>query len=187
MVGRAGIPWTRVRWVGSLVACGWLGGSAAFAATIEVTHLVDDANTSNGTCTLREAIRAANANAVVDACPAGQSTVRDTILVKPGVHQVSLVSGAGEDLAVTGDLDVRGSVWIRGASSDHSIIQGSAPGAVDRLFEIHDVAEDVVLERVALRGGHPTSGVARGGVLRNLETGTNDVELIDVELSGVSP
>lgn len=158
-------------------------GSAALAATIEVTHLVDDTNTSNGTCTLREAIRAANGNVAVDACPAGQGGVRDTILVRPGVHAISLVSGAGEDLAVTGDLDLRGPVHIRGASAAHSIIQGSAVAAVDRLFEIHDVAEDVVIEDVALRGGHPTSGVTRGGVLRNLETGANDVELIDVEIA----
>ena len=58
----------------------------------------------------------AQANAAVDACTAGQSTVLDEIIVRPGVHQVDLASGAGEDLAVTCDLDVRGPVRIRGAS-----------------------------------------------------------------------
>ena len=183
MVGRIASRRSSVLGIVALGASAWLAASAAYAATIQVTHLVDDTNTANGTCTLREAIRAANGNVAVDACPAGQSGVRDAILVKPGVHQVSLVSGAGEDLAVTGDLDLRGPVWIRGASSRYSIIEGSA-GAVDRLFEIHEVAEDVVLEGVALRGGHPATAPKDGGVLRNLETGANDVELLDVEIAG---
>lgn len=39
-------------------------------ATITVTTQVDEIN-SNGQCSLREAIRAANTNAAVDSCTAG--------------------------------------------------------------------------------------------------------------------
>ena len=116
----------RVRLVRFVVAAGLLVAPAVSASTIEITHFVDDANTANGTCTLREAIRAANNNVAVDACPAGQSTVRDEILVVPGVHQINLASGQNEDLGVTGDLDLRGPVRIRGAAARYSIIDGGA-------------------------------------------------------------
>ncbi|MEZ4332797.1 MAG: CSLREA domain-containing protein [Myxococcota bacterium] len=155
----------------------------ARASVIEVTHLDDDTNPANGTCTLREAIRAANGNVAVDACPAGQSSVRDDILVRPGVHHVDLSSGAGEDFAVSGDLDLRGPVRIRGASARHSIIDGSGAGTIDRLFHVHDVADEVVFERVTLRGGQATDGTKRGGVLWNLETGANGVTLFEVEVA----
>ena len=149
MAGRSGIRRSSDRWTFALAA-GWLlAAPAAMATTIEVTHLVDDTITTNGTCTLREAVRAANGNVAVDACPAGQSSFRDEIIVKPGVHRVTLVAGAGEDLAVTGDLDLRGAVRIRGASSRYSIIDGSGVGVIDRLFHVHDVADDVVFEGVA--------------------------------------
>lgn len=171
-------------WSALLAAASLLLATASAASTIEVTHLVDDTSTTNGTCTLREAIRAANANAAVDACPAGQSTVRDEILVVPGVHRINLASGANEDLSVTGDLDLRGAVRIRGADARYSIIDGGAATAIDRLFHVHDVAEDVVIERVALRGGHANDASKRGGIVWNLETGANDVELVEVEVSG---
>ena len=48
----------------------------ARAATITVT-VTSDNNTVNGNCTLREAIRAANLDRAVDACPAGNGA--DTI------------------------------------------------------------------------------------------------------------
>ena len=163
---------------------GALLAPATRASTIAVTDFVDDANVANGTCTLREAIRAANTDVAVDACPAGQSAFVDEILVPPGVHIVNLSSGNDEDLSVTGDLDLRGAVRIRGAGSEFSIIDGSGPGATDRLLQIHDLADDVVIERVALRGGNAVDTSKLGGVLWNLETGPNDVELIEVEISG---
>lgn len=181
-------PFRTRRSTGSLAAA-WaagvlLGAPSAFANTIEITHLVDDASTANGTCTLREAIRAANNNAAVDACPAGSNAARDVIVVKAGVHSVSLTAGVGEDLGVTGDLDVRGPVYILGAGSKYSIVQGSAVGALDRLIHIQDLADDVVIEGVTLKGGAATTGTKRGGVLWNQELGPNDVELRDVSLEG---
>lgn len=162
-----------------------IAASIAGASTIEVTHFVDDASTTNGTCTLREAVRAANENVAVDACPAGQGTVRDTILVRPGTHRVALSSGAAEDFAATGDLDLRGPVLIRGASSRYSIIEPRDAGTIDRVFHVHDVADDVVFEGVAIRGGSSASSpVPGGGILWNQETGSNDVELFEVEIAG---
>ena len=169
-------------WALGLTAGALLSAPVAVATTIEVTHLVDDANPANGTCTLREAIRAANGNVAVDACPAGSNTVRDEILVIPGVHQVSLTAGAEEDLGVTGDLDLRGPVRLRGAGAKYSIVEGSAVGAIDRLLHIQDLAEDVVIQGVTLRGGRATTGTKRGGVVWNQETGANDVELVEIAI-----
>jgi CSLREA domain-containing protein len=45
---------------------------------ILVTTLEDELN-SDGDCSLREAIEAANTNTPVDACPAGDSVITDTI------------------------------------------------------------------------------------------------------------
>jgi CSLREA domain-containing protein len=152
----------------------------ARAAVVNVTHFIDDSDTANGTCTLREAIRSANVNLSVDACAAGSVLVVDQIHVLPGTHIVDLGSGNGEDNAVTGDLDILGGVVIRGASAEFSIVDGTGPGATDRLFHIHSGAEDVTIEGVALRGGN-TAGV--GGVLLNEESGAIPVKLIEVEIS----
>lgn len=172
------------RWAAAIGVTGAFAASVAGASTIEVTHLVDDASTANGTCTLREAVRAANANVAVDACPAGQGTARDVIVVRPGTHRVALSSGAGEELAATGDLDLRGSVLIRGASSRYSIIESRDSLPIDRVFHVHDDAEDVAFEGITLRGGNPgqDSGSV-GGALWNQETGVNDVELFEVEIA----
>src|SRR4029077_9103629 len=87
----------------------------AFAAAITVTTTADDA--VNGNCSLREAIRAANANAAVDACPAGLSTMGDVIVLAAGVYQLSRLDAdppdepfppLDEDGGLTGDLDIRG-------------------------------------------------------------------------------
>ncbi|MBK7950964.1 MAG: CSLREA domain-containing protein [Deltaproteobacteria bacterium] len=174
---------TRSRSILLWTAAGLLLAPAVSASTIEVTHFLDDASLANGTCTLREAIRAANGNVAVDACPAGQSTVRDEILVPPGVHRINLAAGANEDLGATGDLDLRGPVRIRGADARYSIIDGGTD-AIDRLLHVHDLADDVSIERVTLRGGNANDVSKRGGVLWNLEAGANDVELIEVDLTG---
>jgi CSLREA domain-containing protein len=55
-----------------------LAAKPAQAATITVNTNVDD-STANSNCTLREAITAANTNAAVDGCTAGESLVTDTI------------------------------------------------------------------------------------------------------------
>src|SRR5262245_41378436 len=85
------------------VAVALLAVPAAHAATITPNALVDD-NTANGNCTLREAVRAANMNAAVDACPAGSGA--DTIPLAVGRYALS-VGPAGDDVAASGDLDVR--------------------------------------------------------------------------------
>src|SRR5687767_1162009 len=74
----------------------------AYAATITVTTTTDELN-SDGDCSLREAIRAANLDRGVDACPAGTAT--DTITLPPGTYTLT-IPGGDEDGALTGDLDI---------------------------------------------------------------------------------
>ena len=74
------------RWVAPLLlivvlAPGLMAAQPAGAATINVTTTADELN-SDGDCSLREAVRAANTDATVDACPAGSGT--DTIIVPAG-------------------------------------------------------------------------------------------------------
>ena len=52
--------------------------TAAPGTTITVNTAEDESN-NGGDCSLREAIRAANSNAAVDACAAGRARSRDTI------------------------------------------------------------------------------------------------------------
>jgi CSLREA domain-containing protein len=156
---------------------------AAGAATIVARDLVDDTDTSNGTCTLREALRSANTNLSVDACTAGSAVVADVIQVLPGIHVVDLSSGNDEDSALTGDLDVLGPVTIQGSAADYSIIDGTGAGASDRLFHVHQSANAVNFIRVALRGGTAADTTQGGGVLWNLESGSTPVQLVEVEIS----
>src|SRR4030042_3921485 len=66
----------------------WLAGASNQAvsnpspSTIEVSILVptlEDELNNDGDCSLREAITAANNNTVMDACPAGDAVITDTI------------------------------------------------------------------------------------------------------------
>ena len=88
----------------AIVACLALPPRPVDAATIAVTTTVDELNT-DGDCSLREAVRAANTNLAVDACAAGQNAQTDTITVPAGTYTLT-VAGNDND-AAGGDLDLR--------------------------------------------------------------------------------
>jgi CSLREA domain-containing protein len=70
-----------------------LGAGGAQAANITVNSAADAVLPANdGTCTLREAIRAANTNTAVDACAPGTSGL-DTIQFNAGLGTITLTSG----------------------------------------------------------------------------------------------
>ncbi len=125
------------------------------AANINPTTFADD-NAVNGNCTLREAIRAANANAAVDACPAGSGA--DTITLAAGVYGLS-VGPAGEQAAAGGDLDIidGDGLSIVGAAAGSTV----DAGGVDRVFEL--IGPGVAtFDRLSIRGG--ANGGAGGGI-----------------------
>jgi CSLREA domain-containing protein len=69
---------------GMLGAVAWVGGLAradgAMAPYALTVNTLEDELNSDGDCSLREAIEAANTNAAVDDCPPGNGVVTDTIV-----------------------------------------------------------------------------------------------------------
>jgi CSLREA domain-containing protein len=89
-------------------------------STIIVTTTNDELN-SDGDCSLREAIRAANLDIAIDACSAGSGT--DTIVVPAGTYTLTIV-GSDEDNGLTGDLDVTSSTVFHKLSDDVQATSG---------------------------------------------------------------
>jgi len=160
----------------ALLACIALPPRLVDAATITVTTATDELNT-DGDCSLREAVRAANTNAAVDACTAGQNTETDTITVPAGTYTLT-VAGSDNDAAV-GDLDLRDNaavddLIITGAGAATTIIQACAveqlaadcpmgQGIVDRVLNVFDA--HVAISGVTIRHG-------RAPVLNQVRTGS---------------
>ena len=75
----------------------------AAGETITVTTTDDELN-SDGDCSLREAIQAANTDTAIDACEAGSGP--DTISLQENAVYTLTFGGVREDAGVTGDLDI---------------------------------------------------------------------------------
>jgi len=123
------------------------------------------ADASNN-CTLRAAIQEANA-----------LSGADTITLPAGVFQLAL-TGSGEELAATGDLDITADLTINGAGAMSTTIDG---GGLDRVFDIgpNGVPLSVVFNGLTIRNG-VVSGAPGGAIRVNLGT----VVLNDCSLSG---
>lgn len=126
-----------------LVALGLTGlSTVAHAATFTVTKTADGNDGScNADCSLRDAVVAANATPGLD-----------TITVPAGTFTLT-ISGAGEDAAATGDLDVTDHLTIQGAGANATVISGAD---ADRVFQI---AQDV---RVTINGVTAANGFVDG-------------------------
>jgi CSLREA domain-containing protein len=107
----------------------WLTTRRVWASAITVNTTSDDLN-SDGDCSLREAIRAANLDMAVDACPAGSGA--DTITLPAGNYVLAL-AGANENAALTGDLDITEDLTITGAGATSTGIDANS---LDRVFHI---------------------------------------------------
>lgn len=145
--------------------CAWVFGMAALlvgtahAAIITVNEAIDDdPATDNGSCSLREAVIAANTNTAVDSCLAGE-VPPDTISFDASLNGTPLtlsISGTGEDAAMTGDLDLTANVNLVGNGESQTVIDA---GGIDRV--IHAMARTGILD-VTIQGGFSGTG---GGVL----------------------
>ncbi len=101
---------------------------------------------ASGHISLRSAIEAANAKPNAD-----------TIIVPGGTITLS-IAGAGENNAATGDLDIHGSVTIKGKGAGVTIIDG---GNLDRVFDIF--SGNVSLTGLTIQ--HGRAFVAGGGLM----------------------
>lgn len=145
-------------WGRRVIVLGILGLGVAHpaglrAATIAVDIETDNLDT-NGDCSLREAVAAANSDASVDGCTAGAGA--DTIVVPAGTYVLSL-GGASEDGNATGDLDIQSELIIGGAGAATTIIRGDG----DRVFDIGEFAT-VEIHGIAVRDGRAPDGVGAG-------------------------
>lgn len=155
--------------------------TTAEGATL-VVDTTNDAIDSSGDCSLREAVIAANTNAAVDGCAAGEpgTTAIDTIQLGAGTYSLSITgtdetwqAGTGPDPydvvdtpdPAVGDLDLLDAVSIVGAGSALTTIDwGGANG--DRIFQVAAVGTDdvgVQLLGITLTGGYVANTVVNPG------------------------
>lgn len=139
-------------------------------APIVVTGSGDDLG-EDGVCTLREAILSANQDAAIGGCTAGGGG--DTILFDAGLQRPLTITltltGAGEDVALSGDLDITGTLAIEGMPA--GVVAASAGadividgGGLDRVFDILPGAH-VTLQGVTIRNG--SAAAETGGGVHN--------------------
>jgi hypothetical protein len=131
-----------------------------------VDTLLDEVNPADGLTSLREAISDANGDA------------HDLITFAPGLTGTIFLSipGKGDDLNLTGDLDILRSVSIIGPGADKLMV--NAVGE-DRVFDVPAAkGTAVILSGLTIAGGEADSG---GGVHTN--TGA-DLTLMGVEVIG---
>jgi len=142
------------------LALAW-GSAPAQAAAITVNTTDDEVN-SDGDCSLREAIQAANIDAATDACAAGSGA--DTITVPFGTYDLTL-----------GVLDVFDAATINGAGAGSTIVDGGAADAVFSVLSEGDI--DVTISALAVQNG---DSLDNGGGIYNGE----NLTLTDVVVTG---
>ncbi|MDX6581430.1 MAG: hypothetical protein QOI10_614 [Solirubrobacterales bacterium] len=129
-----------------------LSSSSASALELHATPAPDTApdGCEPGSCTLREAILAANAN-----------PGEDRVLVEPGHTYALSLPGGAEDASATGDLDVTGPLELVATGSGRARIDAAQ---IDRVL---DLFAAVKLEGLELTGGlAPQAGGAQGAAIR---------------------
>ncbi|MBS9386617.1 MAG: cadherin-like domain-containing protein [Dolichospermum sp. BR01] len=124
-----------------------------------VTTTQDIINYTDGLLSLREAIIQAN-NANIDS----------TITLGEGTYTLA-INGANEDLAATGDLDIKlqnKTLTIRGQGKNKTILDANS---LDRFFQVHSGAT-VILSGVTINKGLGTYGgaLANNGTLTILDS-----------------
>lgn len=127
---------------------------AARATTITVNTTTDE-NNSDGDCSLREAVIAANQDSLRDACPAGNGA--DTIRLPAGTFALTR-TGNFEQVSLTGDLDIASDLTIEGAGQADTTIDGNG---TDRV--LHILSGTVTLSRLSIANGD--AGAELGGGL----------------------
>lgn len=141
--------------------------------TIVVNTLEDELNDDED-CSLREAIRAANLDSEVDACPAGSGN--DIIELPAGVFSLT-VAGSNEDQGLTGDLDISTDMQIYGNGSTSTTIRSDV---LDRVFHITGPVE-VELAGLSIEQGDGVDeggGIYNAGVLTLTQILVNDNESV---------
>lgn len=127
--------------------------SVVYAATIAVNTTDDEIN-SDGDCSLREAIQAANSDSAVDACTPGSGA--DIITLPAGVYTISADQSIFDDLT------------INGAGASSTIIDRAGAGATStmRAFYVNN-GRTLALNNLTVQHGHAHSNDYGGGIYIN--------------------
>jgi CSLREA domain-containing protein len=150
-------PLSGVLVIGAMLASCLVQAPVGAVTVITVTDTGDpDPATSASTCSLRQAIIAANTNTQTGSCPAGSSD--DTIALGPEAYVLS-ITGSDENGALTGDLDITGPVVIEGAGTKATRVEWelSLPNSQrDRVFDIRGAnpAYTVSMSNLTVRRGN---------------------------------
>jgi uncharacterized repeat protein (TIGR01451 family)/CSLREA domain-containing protein len=117
---------------------------------------------SSNACSLRAAVQEANALAGPD-----------TIVLSAAIYVLS--GAAGDDAALSGDLDITGDLTLTGAGTASTIIDG---GGVDRVLDIDPsgAGVNVTIANLTVRGGN-AAGEAGGGIRNRGTLSLNNVTL----------
>jgi CSLREA domain-containing protein len=138
-------------------ALGVMAPGSAAGAEILTTTTADEIST-NGTCSLREAVLAANTDTAVDACPPGSG--EDTIRLGADEYRLT-IGGANEDGSASGDLDLRPPATLAGVAGRTAIVGDGT----DRVLQVH--GGPAMIEGLRITGGQavedPATGAAMGG------------------------
>jgi CSLREA domain-containing protein len=144
---------------GSILAAAVPASAAAGTFVVTTTTDQPDSAPGDGTCgsaagecTLRAAVMEANAapdnNTISLEAPA------------PAVYELT-VTGAGEDGAAIGDLDLGTDMTIAGRGPDDDVVDG---GGFDRVFHVLGNGESVTIQGLTVTGGNVSSSDG-GGIL----------------------
>jgi len=141
---------------------------AAFVVDTAADTVDDDLNDgiaadSQGNVSLRAAVMQANADAGAD-----------IIVLGPGTFTFD-IAGDGENMAVTGDLDIRDDLTIIGAGANQTIIDADQ---LDRVF--HILQGQVELRNLTVTGGE---AAVYGGAVNN---SAGELTLVDSAVTGSS-
>ena len=139
---------------------------------IQVTTSADELN-NDGDCSLREAIRAANLDVAVDACPAGSGA--DRINLPAGMYLLS-IPGQDENAALTGDLDITADLTIVGEGKERTFVDANQ---IDRVFHVTGPYA-VQFSSLTIQNGVTTTALYGGGGVLNESGGILTIANVDL-------
>lgn len=166
--------------LGSALLPGLLLSGDAHAAIINVTTVFDEFNTSPSTCSLREAVQAANTDTAFGGCSAGSGADVIFLQVRQGVYRLQ-INGGDEDNNLTGDLDIRSVITVAGQAAqngdlDPEMIQLECRS--DRCFHVFS-GGNLLLANMTLSGGDVTGFTNNfGGLVRRQSDGILQLERV---------
>ena len=146
--------------LGALAAMAFAMPGSAGAAAISVTTAADEYGSGAGSCSLREAVTAANANANFAGCTGTGAYGTEAISLPDGQFEFTR-SGAGDDTNAFGDIDVLSPLQITHSTAGRAVVDADG---LDRAFDVNSTAP-VSITNVQIE--HGQVGTDGGGIFQH--------------------